>query len=115
MELDRNINPDGLGKYALINLRKLNETCAEQSAFLRWTREVEDALAVLEKAGVLEWGQKGSETEFFLIKLRDIYAPDALLAYAKAAIAGGDSQFGAQVWDLAARSGIASPHAKRPD
>lgn len=56
MKLDRNINPDGKGKYALINLR---------------TNQV-------------QWGGDGGE-QFFVIKYKDRFAAPALRAYAKAA------------------------------
>ncbi len=55
MKLDRNTNPDGKGKYALINLR---------------TNKV-------------EWGNN-LEDEFFVIKLKDRFAERALRAYALA-------------------------------
>jgi len=54
MKLDRNINPDGKGKYALINLRK----------------------------NIVEWG--GGDGQFFVIKYKDIFAAPALKAYANA-------------------------------
>lgn len=54
MKLDRNINKDGHGKYALINLR----------------------------TNMVEWGGPGGG--FFVIKLHDKFAPDAFEAYAKA-------------------------------
>lgn len=54
MKLDRNINKDGHGKYALINLR----------------------------TNMVEWGGPGGG--FFVIKLHDKFAPAALRAYAEA-------------------------------
>ena len=53
MKLDRNINADGKGKYALINLR----------------------------TNKFEWGNT-PEDEFFVIKLKDKHAAAALRAYA---------------------------------
>lgn len=55
MKLDRNINPDGRGKYALINLR---------------TNQV-------------QWGGADGE-QFFVLKYKDRFAAPALRAYAKA-------------------------------
>lgn len=55
MKLDRNVNQDGRGKYALINLR---------------TNKV-------------EWGGDGGD-QFFVLKYKDIFAAPALQAYAKA-------------------------------
>lgn len=58
MKLDRNINPDGKGKYALLNLRK----------------------------NTVEWGTE-PEGQFFVIKYKDFFAVPALKAYAKAVLA----------------------------
>lgn len=71
MRLDRNINPDGRGKYALINLR---------------TNKV-------------EWGGPTAEEQFFVLKLKDEFAAPALRAYAeavrtKAAEIEGSAEFG---------------------
>ena len=55
MKLDRNINPDGSGKYALINLR---------------TQKI-------------EWGNTPA-TEFFVIKIKDRFAEQAFHGYIKA-------------------------------
>lgn len=114
MKMDRNLNADGLGKYALINLRKLNETCSHPGIFERWTPEVAQALKTLEEVGVLEWGCTGAPDEFFLIKLKDRYAAPALLAYAEG-IDGDDSEFATEVRDMAMRSGTHNPHCKAPD
>lgn len=56
MRLDRNLNPDGKGKYAIINLR---------------TNRV-------------EWG--GPNAQFFVIKYKDKFAVPALKAYAQAVL-----------------------------
>lgn len=114
MKMDRNITDDGLGKYAVINLRKLNETCGNAGTFQRWTPEVQAALDTLESVGVLEWGRTGQSDEFFLIKLKDRFAAPALLAYAEA-IDGDDSEFAGEVRDMAMRSGTHNPHCKMPD
>jgi hypothetical protein len=86
MKLDRNVNKDGLGKYALINLR----------------------------TNKIEWGRAGEEDEFFVIKLKDVNAHAALRAYAKAARVF-DSEFADEIDALAERSGVRSPFAKVPD
>lgn len=86
MNMDRNINPNGKGKYALLNLRK----------------------------NTVEWGCVGAENEFFLIKLKDRHAKPALEAYAKS-IEATDPQFAAEVRKLAARAGVNSPYCKEPD
>ncbi len=58
MKLDRNINPNGKGKYALINLR---------------TNQV-------------QWGTEPNG-QFFVIKYKDKFAEPALRAYAAACMA----------------------------
>lgn len=35
--MDRNENPDGCGKYAIVNLRKLNHLAGHVGTFRRWT------------------------------------------------------------------------------
>ncbi len=106
MKLDRNINDDGLGKYALINLRKLKGE--------RWTPVVARALDTLCDAGVLEWGRVGDPDEFFLIKLKDQYAANALLSY-QAAAYKDDPEWAEEVKKMALRSGPYHPLCKNPD
>lgn len=86
MKLDRNVNPTGRGKYALINLR---------------TNKV-------------EWGTTEAD-EFFVIKLKDKYARDALEAYAWAARQDGEEEWFDEVIGLARRSGEFHPLCKKPD
>lgn len=74
MKLDRNINSDGRGKYALINLRKALDF--EQS------QAVQNALNVLQAAEILEWGSGDPGNQFFVMKYGDPFTADALLAYA---------------------------------
>ena len=115
MDMDRNINDDGCGKYAVINLRRLNELCGHPSTFQRWTPEVEQALKTLEGVGALEWGRVGEQDEFFLVKLKDRHSTPALHAYADSHAASGDLEFARAVRDMAHRSGTASPFCKEPD
>lgn len=115
MKMDRNINDDGLGKYAVINLRRLNETSGHCSTFERWHPKIAEALKTLDDAGVLEWGRTGEPDEFFLIKLKDINAEHALVAYADQANHNGDKEFAGEVYELARRSGRHNPHCKHPD
>jgi len=75
MKLDRTVRPDGLGTYALINLR---------------TAQV-------------AWGYADSDDEFFVIKLQDCYAAAALYAYARAAEAD-DPAYAADIRALAQRA-----------
>ena len=86
MKLDRNENPDGKGKYALLNLR----------------------------TDRIEWGWMGTHDEFFVIKLRDKHAPAALKAYAESII-HDDQEFAEEVMELAMRAGTNNPYCKEPD
>lgn len=56
MKLDRNVNSDGRGKYALINLR----------------------------SNKVQWGWESPGDQFFVIKYKDRFARFALAAYADA-------------------------------
>lgn len=114
MQMDRNINEDGCGKYAVINLRRLNELAGNPSTFERWSPQVENALSVLEGLGVLEWGITGTEGEFFLIKLKDRHAAHALWAYANS-IHPTDPEFSDAVAEMARRAGERSPFCREPD
>jgi hypothetical protein len=114
MKMDRNTTDDGLGKYAVINLRRLNETCSSAETFQRWSPEVQAALDTLESVGVLEWGRTGEPDEFFLIKLKDVNAEHALIAYADQ-VNYSDKEFAGEVYELAKRAGANSPYCKHPD
>lgn len=87
MKLDRNINPDGRGKYELRNLRtgKIVKDC-----------------------GV------GEEHEFFVIMLKDTHASRALIAYAES-IGKTDPEFAGEVLRLVRRAGPASDFCQEPD
>ena len=88
MKLDRDTNPSGKGKYALINLRK----------------------------DTVEWGRPYEPDEFFVIKLRDTHAHAALQAYADSVKqAGNDPEYAKAVQALADRSGTNSTFCKNPD
>lgn len=105
MKMDRNLNADGRGKYALLNLRRVSENGAP---------EVREALDVLTEAGVLEWGFVGDQDEFFVMKLKDINAPGGLVGYAESA-AKSDPEWAGEVRSMVARAGINSPFCKVPD
>jgi hypothetical protein len=104
MKLDRNLNPTGQGKYALINFRRADFD----------NEEVRHAFAVLQSHGAIDMGFVGDPDEFFVIKLRDQHARPALDAYAAAAWPD-DPEWANEVADMAKRSGEDSPHCKRPD
>jgi len=73
MKLDRNLNKDGSGKYALINLRKLREVRSPETA---------RALRILSDLGVVHWGDEGPGAQFWVMKYSDPFTWAALKAYA---------------------------------
>lgn len=116
MRLDR--NNGGQGKYAIVNMRKLREmTTHEKDPFGRLGNELRTALDILERRGILEYGEEDSKEEFFVIKLKDRFAAVALNAYA-AALSGEklfDIDYAADIRELAGRAGESSPWCKTPD
>lgn len=105
MKLDRNLNPSGKGKYALINLRKIDGD----------PRTPQDmAAAIVKQPDAVQFGIVGEPDEFWLIKLKDKYAATALLAYADAAEAD-DPEYASQVREMVKRAGPSSPFCKAPD
>jgi hypothetical protein len=114
MKMDRNIpENDGAGKYAIVNLRRLRELCPG-GTFSEFSPGVTEALRVLEEVGALEWGAVGTESEFFLVKLKDKHSPAALYAYADS-IRPTDAEFAAEVTQMCFRAGERSPWCKEPD
>jgi hypothetical protein len=116
MKLDRNINSNKRGKYALLKLRRLSQIEAWDGGEgeVADRQAVIDAIALLERAGVLDWGYAGTEGEFMLIRLKDTYAQPALRAYAIAAY-NDDREYATEIKEMAERSGPASPWCKTPD
>lgn len=102
MKLDRNINTDGRGKYAVVNLRHTKKTLGQLSALLNQDGE----------PLTLDFGNT-PDTEFFLIRLKDKYASTALHAYAIAALED-DREYSAEVFQLAQKAAN-HPHRKLPD
>ena len=113
MKLDRNANTDRLGKYALLKLRRLSEYSQDEFPG-DMVEPVKGAIDLLDREGLLDWGNK-LDTEFFVVRLKDMYAKSALLAYADAAERDGEHEFAEEVAELAARAGPDHPHCKRPD
>ncbi len=105
MQLDRDINPDGKGKYALLNLRKI-------PGDPRTPEEL--AAAILAHPEAVEWGCVGQQDEFFVVKLKDKYAGAALHAYAREALTD-DPEYANAVSQMTDRAGLNSPFCKRPD
>lgn len=116
MRLDRNIEGnEGRGKYALVKLRRLREiTEAERGTKGNMALRVMEALTWLQEAGVLDLGDT-VDSEFFVIRLRDQYARNALEAYAREASSAGDDEYADDVREMAARSGGWHPNMKVPD
>lgn len=84
MKLDRNTNPDGTGKYALVNMRKLIPIAdanpeREQSETLR-------AFDLLLSQGIITLGNEPPGDQFFVMKYKDKFTAPALFAYARAAM-----------------------------
>lgn len=105
MKLDRNINSDGKGKYALVKLRML------EGSFK--TKE-ELAKAIMENPECLNLGEVGTPDEFFPILLKDAFAQNALQMYAKDAHKH-DKEYGVEIQEMVNRSGVNSPFMKIPD
>ena len=114
MQLVRDLTENGCGKYAAINIQRLAELSRAGGAKGAWSADVAAALQTLEAIGVLEWGRKGQADEFFLIKLKDENAQEALTAYANKA-AERDKEYAAGVMEMALRAGPSSPFCKTPD
>ena len=111
MKLDRNIPTNGgRGKYALLLLRKLREMPDGVPV------EVDQALGCLIRHGLIDWGDEGTESEFFLIRLKDRCANAALDAYANIAEGIlGDKEYADEIREMASRAGPYSPWCKNPD
>lgn len=108
MKLDRNIvGNQWRGKYALILLRQVElpfTTDCDLDATMR-------VASVPEKA--IDYGDT-PENEFFVIRLRDKFAADALSAYACAALTAGETEFAEEVQKLADKARN-HPSKKQPD
>lgn len=94
MQLDRDINPSGKGKYALIKLRDI-------PGDPRTPEEL--AAAILRNPECVDFGTKGSDSEFFPIRLKDAFAPAALRSYAGAAQIH-DGEYASEVMLMADRA-----------
>ncbi|HEX5244082.1 MAG TPA: hypothetical protein VFW23_12530, partial [Tepidisphaeraceae bacterium] len=108
--LDRSVNVEGMGKYALVKLRKLAEYRGGPHA-----PAIRDAINTLVERGILDWGARNTESEFFVIRLKDKYAQGPLCEYATAAENDGEWEYGKDVRDMALRACPASKWCKKPD
>lgn len=112
MPLDRNLTPNGHGKYALIKLR---------GAPPAFERDAQGRLCIPEE--LIDFGST-PETEFFVMRLRDEFVPEALERYAynagKTAAKRLNVQliaYASDVYDLSARAAAlrAAGKSKIPD
>jgi len=103
MKLDRNINPDGRGKYALIKLRRQGKG---------FPLSCQKAAQLLKKHKLVDFGNTPN-TEFFVIRLKDKFAAVALEAYAIAAF-HDDPEYSKEVLVLA-RKAYNHPQKRMPD
>lgn len=78
MILDRNINANGRGKYALILVRTLDGYRKENPVW--------DAIKLLEKEGIIRWGNESPDKRFFVLGYGDKFTEDALRGYGAAVI-----------------------------
>lgn len=86
MKLDRNTNPHGHGKYALINLRKLLPILNGSPNNI-YKDEVTRAWNTLLERGVITMGHETQEDQFFVMKYGDKFTADGLAGYAAAVAA----------------------------
>lgn len=109
MKMDRNITTNrGGGKYAIVNMRGLRGLGATERAHAK------AMLDGLHAMGLIDYGNVGTPSEFFLVKLKDRHSRPALHAYAES-IASVDPEFCAEVCEMAERAGASSPWCKEPD
>lgn len=108
MKLMRNVTPDGQCKYAAVRMDKIAALEAKDQVAAR------SALEMLADLGLLENPKPGDREEFFLIKLKDVYAEPALVAYANS-VGKFDPEFAADVYSLTHRAGLRNPFHKEPD
>lgn len=117
MKMDHDIEGNGgRGKYALLLLRKLTEY-DDGKTFGGVSPKIAAALQVLEDAGIVDWGIVGTESEFFVMRLKDKYAYGGMVGYIREVEAGPfiDREYAAALRDMALRSGPHSKFCKEPD
>jgi len=110
MKLDRNINPDGQGKYALLLLRKVRAQVQRAGGL---PADIENAWKTFNNHGFIDHGWADLGNEFFVIRLKDKYAAPALAAYAGAAMKD-DPEWAREVLNLANKAAV-HVHQHSPD
>src|ERR1700739_1538607 len=100
MKLDRNLGD--LGKYALILVRKLpalgnpaDDPFGRARAGSIWA-----AIRLVDREGLIDWGPPGSDSEFFVMRLKDRHSHRGLNSYADDALATGDKEYSQQVFEM---------------
>lgn len=109
MKLDRNTK-SRTPKYFLVHNRRV---AIAGKLDKKIKQQITEALDTLRLHNVIEEGLAGKPDEFFVIKLRDKFAPAALEAYAKMA-SEHDAEFAEEVLALAERARV-HPLSKFPD
>lgn len=107
MKLDRHLNADGQGKYALIKRRVMRELTP------RIRQAANNALELLCECGMVDYGDS-PHTDFFVIRIKDKYAGPALQAYANAAMLDGQEEYADEIFGLV-KLANSYPSPKIPD
>lgn len=85
MQLDRNTNRGGRGKYALVNMRKVIPLLEDRDGTIApESNPILAAIEVLVKEGVVTFGNETPGDQFFVMKYKDKFTHAALNAYADA-------------------------------
>jgi len=105
MKLDRNKNPSGRGKYALLKLRELGDIHPNE---IKMALETLDELSVAQVEQAVDYGDTPTSS-FFVIRLKDKYAVPALRAYADAARAD-DPEYASEIDELVKAANMMPKH-----
>jgi hypothetical protein len=108
MKLDRNQNPNGKGKYALVLMRQVppwSDNSPKAAA-------IHNALNILERNQCLDYGN-ADDRDFFVLRLRDVGAEAALQAYADQ-FRESDPEWAQEIYALATKAGERTDK-KQPD
>ena len=93
MKLDRNTNRGGRGKYALVNMRQmipLLDRGEDHNLEANDVQHLKDQMAIhafnlLVERGIITLGNETPGDQFFVMKYKDKFTHEGLLAYAEAA------------------------------